>query len=467
MAAPSYGQGQGGAGAAHVWKREWVKGAPGTAPFPSQVGTPSPLAGAVTIISGTVAQLPQPPNPLALSGSLGSVVNTVTGKQTLYMFNGMAWMPLLNTTASGSGGGGGGISSVTLAAGPGISVGTGPAYTISAVAPVAFTNQNNNFSVAQTYLTGAAASGNVAIRGDAGSIGGLIFNVPTGSTNGWNWWVGETTAVARLTTGGNFIASGQITASGATLANPLTIGNGGTGSTTAAITAGGGISASGTFPNQTIYATVALPSYPLTAASGGTGVTSLAALSGTSLSGVFVILTPAAAQTGTINISGKISTSGGITAGSAFIGTTGDVGAARAASSAGYWYGTASGTAGLVDYGATTAGVYTFGDGSARYHPLFAGSSVTGTTGTYCPPMYNGTGGSKAATGHLVKDSVTAVGISTTFTLTGASAFTNSVTYFVFDNTALVQAVITAQALNSVTFTSSNTHTYSVFAAGD
>jgi hypothetical protein len=30
-----------------------------------------------------------------------------------------------------------------------------------------------------------------------------------------------------------------------------------------------------------------------------------------------------------------------------------------------------------------------------------------------------------------------------------------------------VQAVITAQALNSVTFTSSNTHTYSVFAAGD
>jgi hypothetical protein len=245
MATPSYGQGQGGAGAAHVWKREWVKGAPGTAPFPSQIGTPSPLAGAVTIVSGTVSQLPQPPNPLALSGSLGSVVNTVTGKQTLYMFNGVAWQPILATTASGSGGSGTVISNVTVAGGTGINVTGGPAYSVALQVPVTVPNGGTGV----TSLT--ALSGTFVLLSPAAQQNGSI-NV-NGAILGQNFQLTGTTAAAQMLTDGTNVLFRTYLSGASTFFFQNSTG----GSNLASIDASGNIVANGT-AQATVSGTLSL-----------------------------------------------------------------------------------------------------------------------------------------------------------------------------------------------------------------
>lgn len=69
------------------------------------------------------------------------------------------------------------------------------------------------FSANQGIL---ASSASVAITEDNGAIGGMIYNVPGSSTNGWQWFVNLSTVPMKLTTSGilttlNYISAGSAT----------------------------------------------------------------------------------------------------------------------------------------------------------------------------------------------------------------------------------------------------------------
>ena len=118
----------------------------------------------------------------------------------------------------------------------------------------------------------------------------------------------------------------------------------------------------------------------------------------------------------------------------------------------------------------TFAGVNMFND-LTDFASITGGLAIFSNTiranGSYVPPMYNLDGSEAAATAHIARGTVTAVGASTVVTF-GASASFNDLSYvwLIIDQTTLTQAVVTARTVTSITFTSTAGHVYSVWASG-
>jgi lysophospholipase L1-like esterase len=91
-----------------------------------------------------------------------------------------------------------------------------------------------------------------------------------------------------------------------------------------------------------------------------------------------------------------------------------------------------------------------------------ASASSDGTHISYVGPSYFANGNAVASTFHCVNDVVTASGIATTVTLSGAAAFTNAnYPLFIEDDTGLSAVLPNAQTASSFTFVSINAHVYS------
>lgn len=178
------------------------------------------------------------------------------------------------------------------------------------------------------------------------------------------------------------------------------------------------------------------------------------------------------------NGSGIAGTNGIAASGSGYTASPGDFTVARSATSGDISFGNGTTaqtasialSAGQLAFSAQNSGspsnnAFLNANGSFTIAPLINSTNTSG----YVPPVYLANGSITAATMHIVKDQVTAVGSSTTVNLSGASVFANAANFsiLVWDQaTPGVLAAVTASATNSFTFTSTNTHTYSFLLIG-
>jgi hypothetical protein len=177
-----------------------------------------------------------------------------------------------------------------------------------------------------------------------------------------------------------------------------------------------------------------------------------------------VLLSPSSQQTGSINVSSSITAGTNLLFGSAGISALPNAPSVNA----GVNLNLNTTTGQNVSFGSGAAQALLFGTISAsglQVAPTING----GNTLAFVPPVYTSTGATYS-TGimHMVKGQVTAVGATTTITLSGAAAFsTNDFFIGVFDASAAVSNPnVTLISTSSFSFASTNTHVYNWFAFG-